>query len=69
MHLFPHRGHADTVAPFALLLRWRTPVVDEVATFVRSVAAEPEPDQRRINASMSSCIRCLYSSDHAAPDF
>ena len=41
MHLFPHRGHADTVAPFALLLRWRTPVVDEVAAFVRSVAAEP----------------------------
>jgi len=42
MHLFPHRGHADTVAPFALLLRWRTPVVDEVAAFVRSVAAEPK---------------------------
>lgn len=41
MHLFPHRGHADTVAPFALLLRWRTPVVDEVAAFVRSVA-EPK---------------------------
>jgi len=41
MHLFPHRGHADTVAPFALLLRWRTPVVDEVAAFIRSVAAEP----------------------------
>jgi acetyl esterase/lipase len=43
MHLFPHRGHADTVAPFALLLRWRSPVVDEVATFIRSVAAEPRP--------------------------
>lgn len=42
MHLFPHRGHADTVAPFALLLRWRTPVVQEVAAFVRSVAAEPK---------------------------
>jgi hypothetical protein len=42
MHLFPHRGHADTVAPFALLVRWRTPVVDEVAAFVRSVAAEPK---------------------------
>ena len=38
MHLFPHRGHADTLAPFALILRWRTPVVDEVATFVRSVS-------------------------------
>jgi acetyl esterase/lipase len=38
MQLFPHRGHADTLAPFALLLRWRTPVVDEVAAFVRSVS-------------------------------
>jgi acetyl esterase/lipase len=41
MHLFPHRGHADTLAPFALLLRWRTPVVDQVDAFIRSVAAEP----------------------------
>ena len=37
MHLFPHRGHDDTIAPFALLARWRTPVVKEVAAFVRSV--------------------------------
>jgi acetyl esterase/lipase len=40
MHLFPHRGHADTVAPFAILARWRTPVVDEVAAFIRSVSAD-----------------------------
>jgi acetyl esterase/lipase len=43
MHLFPHRGHADTLAPFAVLLRWRTPVVDEVAAFVRSASAEIAP--------------------------
>ncbi len=43
MHLFPHRGHADTVAPFALVARWRTPVVEEVGAFVRSVSAEPAP--------------------------
>jgi acetyl esterase/lipase len=43
MHLFPHRAHADTVAPFAVLVRWRTPIVDEVAAFVRSVSAEPVP--------------------------
>jgi acetyl esterase/lipase len=43
MHLFPHRKHADTVAPFAILVRWRTPVVDEVAAFVRSVSAESVP--------------------------
>ena len=41
MHLFPHRGHPDTVAPFALLARWRTPVVKEVAAFVRSVSTKP----------------------------
>lgn len=41
MHLFPHRGHDDTLAPFALLARWRTPVVKEVAAFVRSVRARP----------------------------
>jgi acetyl esterase/lipase len=39
MHLFAHRGHADTVAPFALLVRWRTPVVADVAAFINSVAA------------------------------
>jgi acetyl esterase/lipase len=38
MHLFPHRGHDDTIAPFALLARWRAPIVKDVATFVRSVA-------------------------------
>lgn len=41
MHLFPHRGHDDTVAPFALLARWRAPVVKEVAAFVRSVSTKP----------------------------
>lgn len=41
IHLYPHRGHADTVAPFAWVARWRTPVVDQVAEFVRSVSADP----------------------------
>jgi acetyl esterase/lipase len=41
MHLFPHRGHDDTIAPFALLARWRAPVVKEVAAFVRSVSTNP----------------------------
>jgi acetyl esterase/lipase len=39
MRLFAHRGHGDTVAAFALLARWRTPVVDEVAEFLHSVTA------------------------------
>jgi acetyl esterase/lipase len=41
LHLFAHRRHADTVAPFAWVLRWRTPVVKEVAAFVRRVGANP----------------------------
>ena len=41
MHLFPHRGHDDTLAPFALLARWRAPVVREVAAFVRRVSTNP----------------------------
>jgi acetyl esterase/lipase len=41
MRLFARRGHGDTVASFALLARWRTPVVDEVAAFLRSVTADP----------------------------
>jgi len=43
MHLFAHRGHADTVAPFALVARWRTPVVRDAAAFIRSVSAETVP--------------------------
>jgi acetyl esterase/lipase len=56
MHLFPHRGHADTVAPFALLLRWRTPVVDEVAAFVRSVAAEPKAGKLQPQPNVTECV-------------
>lgn len=54
MHLFPHRGHPDTVAPFALLMRWRTPVVDEVAAFVRSVAAGPMPYLKEARRSVTA---------------
>jgi len=37
LHLYPHRGHPDTVAPFALVARWRTPVVQETVKFIESV--------------------------------
>jgi acetyl esterase/lipase len=43
LHLFAHRGHSATVAPFALLVRWRTPVVNEVAAFIRSVSTDSAP--------------------------
>jgi acetyl esterase/lipase len=46
MHLFAHRRHADTVAPFAVVLRWRTPVVEEVAEFIRRVSGERPLDTR-----------------------
>jgi len=39
LHLYPHRGHAATIAPFALLARWRTPsIVTETVAFVRSLS-------------------------------
>jgi acetyl esterase/lipase len=44
LDLFPHRGHADTVASFAVVTRWRTPALEEAAQFVRAVsgaAAQP----------------------------
>jgi acetyl esterase/lipase len=37
LDLYPHRGHGATVAPFALLLRWRTPTVKTVVKFIDSV--------------------------------
>jgi acetyl esterase/lipase len=37
LRLYPHRGHADTVAPFALIVRWRTPAVDDTVAFIESV--------------------------------
>jgi acetyl esterase/lipase len=37
LDLYPHRGHGATVAPFALLARWRTPTVEAVVKFIDSV--------------------------------
>lgn len=37
LHLYPRRGHGDTVAPFAVLARWRSPALDDTVTFIRSV--------------------------------
>jgi acetyl esterase/lipase len=38
LDLFAHRGHADTVASFALITRWRTPALKESVAFVHSLA-------------------------------
>jgi acetyl esterase/lipase len=37
MHLYPHRRHADTVAPFALLARGRSPAYEDTIAFIESV--------------------------------
>jgi len=37
LHLYPRRGHADTVAPFAPVMRWRTPAVQDTVDFINSV--------------------------------
>lgn len=37
LHIYPHRGHGDTVASFAPVTRWRTPAVDDVVAFINSL--------------------------------
>jgi len=37
LHIYPHRGHGDTVASFAALTSWRTPAVSQTAAFIQSV--------------------------------
>jgi acetyl esterase/lipase len=38
LHLYPHRGHGDTVSSFAPVARWRTPAVEETLAFIHTVA-------------------------------
>lgn len=54
LELFPHRGHADTVASFAVVTRWRTPALQDVVRFVRAVSGEPRPATFTIPAAASS---------------
>ena len=37
LHLYSHRGHGDTVASFAPVMRWRTPAVQDTIDFINSV--------------------------------
>jgi acetyl esterase/lipase len=44
MHLYPHARHADTVAPFALLARHRSPAYEDSVAFIESVTrSDPSP--------------------------
>jgi acetyl esterase/lipase len=36
-HLYPKRGHADTIASFTLVARWRTPALDQTVEFLRRI--------------------------------
>jgi acetyl esterase/lipase len=39
-HLYPGRGHADTIASFTLVARYRTPALEQTVEFLRGVTAE-----------------------------
>jgi acetyl esterase/lipase len=44
MELYPHAHHADTVAPFALLARHRSPAYENSVAFIESVTrSDPSP--------------------------
>ena len=43
LHLYPHRGHADTVASFAPVVRWRTPALKETIAFIYRVTGQESP--------------------------
>jgi acetyl esterase/lipase len=36
-HLYPGRGHADTIASFTLVARWRTPALEQTIEFLKRV--------------------------------
>jgi acetyl esterase/lipase len=42
-HLYPARGHADTIASFSLLRRHRTSSLEETINFLRSVTSQSGP--------------------------
>jgi acetyl esterase/lipase len=39
------RGHADSVAPFTLVLRYRAPVLEETVQFIESVTSQSDPSR------------------------
>jgi acetyl esterase/lipase len=59
LELFPHRGHADTVASFADVTRWRTPALEDTVRFVQRVTAgDPLGADRLLTATPgSTCWR------------
>lgn len=46
LKLYAQRGHADTVASFALVTRWRTNALQECVAFIRAVTAGREGERQ-----------------------
>jgi acetyl esterase/lipase len=44
LHLYPHRGHGDTVAAFALIARWKSSAVEDSVAFIRRITAPREAE-------------------------
>ena len=42
-HLYPGRGHADTIASFAVVARGRTPALEQTSRFLDAIAAGVPP--------------------------
>ena len=36
-HLYPERGHADTIASFTVVARWRTPALEQTIEFLKRI--------------------------------
>jgi acetyl esterase/lipase len=36
-HLYPNRGHADTIASFTVVARWRTPALEQTVGFLNRI--------------------------------
>jgi acetyl esterase/lipase len=54
LHLYPHRGHGDTVASFAPVMRWRTPALEDTVTFIESVTRSGAGNNSAANGEAAS---------------
>jgi acetyl esterase/lipase len=74
LHIYEHRGHGDTVASFAPVLRWRTPAVKQVVEFVNEVTtpsdtASPSNKLHPADTAQSTCASRRWSTRiHPAAD-
>jgi hypothetical protein len=43
-HLYPGRGHADTIASFTVIARFRTPALDQTVDFLQRMTGPAAPN-------------------------